>query len=605
MKLSPGNRYLYVGGQYSDLSWKIIDLANSSLPVLVSSNYIGAAVFGFDFSGSTAFLATGTGVQVYDVSNPTHPQLLRSYSTPTVPQDIRVSGNDLCVADARGGLSILALVDLNPPEAFITSPTSSSVWTNSTGTMNLSGTADDGLGLVQGAVVGVTWANNQGGGGNAMGTTNWSVTDIALLLGTNVLTVTAFDGAGNSSNATLTVTYQAASQNQAITFPAVADHTFGDRPITLVAAASSGLPVSFSVVSGAASLSNNVLTLTGAGAVTVQANQPGNASFNPAAAVNVSFNVAKADQSVTFPVLGDRSASDPSFSITASASSGLQVFFAVSGPATVNSNLVTLLGGGTVAIMAWQPGNSNFNAAALVQRSFNVSKIPQSVTFGSLSQQSAGDAPFPLGATSSSGLPVNFAIVSGPATLDGNIITLAGWGTVVVRASQAGNAMYAAAPSVDQSFAVSPAKNTLVAQQRLSDGSFQMAFYGDIGSTCVLQGSTDLVNWTPVMYFTCTNSPAVVVDTAGENYPKRFYRIAPVTSVPRPMLRFATPHPLTGSGLDLSLEGVPGLSYWVDFSTNLLSWLPLTNFGCTNWIMFLRDGSATNYSRRFYRAVVP
>ena len=210
-----------------------------------------------------------------------------------------------------------------------------------------------------------------------------------------------------------------------------------------------------------------------------------------------------------------------------------------------------------------------------------------------------------MGATASSGLPVSLGIVTGPATLSGNIITLTGWGTVVVRASQAGNAMYAAAPSVDQSFAVSPAKNTLVAQQRLSDGSFQLAFYGDIGSACVLQGSTDLVNWTPVLCFTCTNSPAVVVDTAGKNYAKRFYRIAPLTSTPQPILGFATPYPLTGGGLGLSLEGVPGLSYRIDCSTNMADWLAFTNFGCTNWIMFFRDGAATNYSRRFYRAVVP
>ena len=63
--------------------------------------------------------------------------------------------------------------------------------------------------------------------------------------------------------------------------------------------------------------------------------------------------------------------------------------------------------------------DSNFNAAALVQRSFNVSGIPQAITFGPLSQQGV-DAPFPLGATASSGLPVSFTIVSGPATLGGS-----------------------------------------------------------------------------------------------------------------------------------------------------------------------------------------
>jgi hypothetical protein len=528
MKLAPNNRYLYVGSQYPDQSWKIVDLANSSSPVLVSSNYIGAAVLGFDFSGSTAFLATGAGVRAYDVSNPSRPQLLRSYSTPAVPQDIKVSGNNLYVVDARGGLSILALADLNPPEAFITSPTSSSVWTTSAGTINIGGTADDALGLVRGAVVGVTWANNRGGGGSATGTANWSVSSITLFAGTNVLTITAVDGAGNSSNATLTVIYKPASQNQTITFPAIADHTFGDAPVPLVAAASSGLPVTFSVVSGPSALtSSNVLTLTGAGNVTVQANQVGNQSFNAASPVNVSFNVSKADQSIAFTPVPAKSASDVPFPLSASSSSGLPVYFDIlPGPATLSNNVVTLLfAAGTVTVSAWQPGNSNYNPAVTVQQSFTVGKVPQSILFGPLSQQRVGDAPFPLNATASSGLPVDFSLVSGPALLSGNIVALTGSGSVAVRASQPGNNTYAAALDVVQSFFVVLPDNTIASPQRLPDGTFEFAFYGVVGSNYTLQASTSLMDWTSLFSFVCTNSPTVLLDTNATKYNRRFYRV--------------------------------------------------------------------------------
>jgi len=44
-------------------------------------------------------------------------------------------------------------------------------------------------------------------GGTASGTVNWSITGIALQSGTNLITVTAYDAAGNSGNAGLTVTY--------------------------------------------------------------------------------------------------------------------------------------------------------------------------------------------------------------------------------------------------------------------------------------------------------------------------------------------------------------------------------------------------------------
>jgi uncharacterized repeat protein (TIGR02543 family) len=527
MRLAPNNRYLYVGCFNVDLSWKIIDLANSNSPVLVSSNYVGSGVYGFDFAGTTAYVAAGRNVLVYDVSNPVQPKLIRSYTTPNFALDVKVSGNTLFVSDQAGGFIILKLSDIDPPEVFISVPTSFPACTNTTGVLNLGGTADDNLGLAKGTVTSITWTSSRGGGGNATGTTNWSASGITLLPGTNVLTVTAFDQAGNSSNATLAVVYQSTNQNQSITFPAIADRTFGDAPVTLVAAASSGLPVSFSVVSGAASLSNNVMTSTGVGAVTVQANQPGNGSFNPAPSVNVTFNVAKADQSIAFAPVPAKSASDAPFALSATASSGLPVYFdMLTGPATLSNNVITLFAAGTVTVSAWQPGNSNYNAAVTVQQSFTVGKVPQSISFGPLSQQRVGDAPFGLTATASSGLPVDFSLVSGPALLSGNIVALTGSGTVALRASQPGNNTYAAAPDVVQSFFVVLPDNTIASPQRLPDGTFEFAFYGVVGSNYTLQASTSLMDWTSVFSFACTNSPTVVLDTSATNYSRRFYRVA-------------------------------------------------------------------------------
>jgi hypothetical protein len=273
--------------------------------------------------------------------------------------------------------------------------------------------------------------------------------------------------------------------------------------------------------------SSNVLSLTGAGTVTVQASQVGNGSFNSASPVNVSFNVAKADQSIAFAPVPAKSASDAPFALSATSSSGLPVYFdMLSGPAMLSNNVVTLLAAGTVSVSAWQPGNSNYNAAMTVQQSFTVGKVPQSITFGALSQQRAGDVPFQLMATASSGLPVSFSLVSGPAMLSGNIVALAGWGTVTVSASQPGNNTYAAAPDIVQSFFVLPPDNTIANPQRLSGGTFEFAFYGAVGSNYTLQASASLTNWTSLFSFACTNSPTVVVDTSATNYSRRFYRVA-------------------------------------------------------------------------------
>ena len=395
-----------------------------------------------------------------------------------------------------------------------------------------------------------------------------------LLPGTNILTATAFDATGNSSNATLTVVYQTTNQTQTITFLGIADCTFGGAPIPLVAAASSGLPVNFSVVSGPASLSNNVLALTGAGAVTVQANQPGNGSFNPATPVQVSFTVARANQSVAFVPVPAKSVSDAPFVLSATASSGLPVTFAIiSGPATVASNLVTVNGAGVVMVRASQPGNTNFNAALDVDLSFVVAKLPQFITFGSLGRQVFGDAPFPLAASASSGLPVSFSILSGPAVVSGNILTMTGAGLVVLRASQLGDSTYAATPNVDQVLIVVPSNNVITDFQRLANGMFTFRFYGEAGTNYVVQGSTNLVNWSAL----ATNQASGLgylefTDTSATNYSKIFYRIAPLSA-------------LIPSGLVLTLTLV-GNNVVVSWATNDVGFTleTATNLPPTSWV---------------------
>ncbi|QMU31036.1 T9SS type A sorting domain-containing protein [Adhaeribacter radiodurans] len=74
--------------------------------------------------------------------------------------------------------------------------------------------------------------------------------------------------------------------------------------------------------------------------------------------------------------------------------------------------------------------------------------ISQYVTFAPISYKSLGEAPFTLKATASSGLPVTFIVVSGPAKVKGNILTLTGTGTVTLKAYQAGNATYGPAEAI-------------------------------------------------------------------------------------------------------------------------------------------------------------
>jgi hypothetical protein len=98
-----------------------------------------------------------------------------------------------------------------------------------------------------------------------------------------------------------------------------------------------------------------------------------------------------------------------------------------------------------------------------------VTQAGQSITFAAIPNHQPGDAPFTVSASASSGLPVSFAIASGPATISGNTVTLTGpTGTVTVRASQAGDLDHTAAPDVERSFEVGYATCVLYDQNKVS-----------------------------------------------------------------------------------------------------------------------------------------
>lgn len=92
--------------------------------------------------------------------------------------------------------------------------------------------------------------------------------------------------------------------SQGIVFLPPASVTFGAAALNLstFAGATSGLPVSFKVVSGPATLKGTVLTFTGAGSVVIQANQSGNSSYVAAAPVSKTIAVAKAKPVIAWAV---------------------------------------------------------------------------------------------------------------------------------------------------------------------------------------------------------------------------------------------------------------------------------------------------------------
>lgn len=86
---------------------------------------------------------------------------------------------------------------------------------------------------------------------------------------------------------------------QAIVFVDIPDQTLGGGPVVLSARSTSGLPVVYEVLGAGAVLMGDVVTLTGAGPVTVRATQPGNDRYLPASALEYTFCVNPPKPTVT------------------------------------------------------------------------------------------------------------------------------------------------------------------------------------------------------------------------------------------------------------------------------------------------------------------
>jgi hypothetical protein len=209
--------------------------------------------------------------------------------------------------------------------------------------------------------------------------------------------------------------------------------TYGTTPLTLSATSNSGLAVSFSLISGPATLSGSTLIISGAGTVVIAANQPGNSDYAaapqvtesipvnralPIAAIASSVNPVLLNNGITFTATVTSGAGTPSGTVTfLDGSTALGTGTLSAGVATFTTSSLAV---GTHTITVAYGGDQNFLAATsspiteLVQDfSFNISTTTSSTTVTALP---GGTAVFNFTATPSGGttFPANIVLsVSG------------------------------------------------------------------------------------------------------------------------------------------------------------------------------------------------
>ena len=190
---------------------------------------------------------------------------------------------------------------------------------------------------------------------------------------------------------------QALSQlSQTITFPNPGTQTYGVAPVALTATASSGLPVTYSVVSGPATVSGNTLSITGAGSVTVEADQAGNSSYLPAPAVQQTFAVNRATLTATASNLAKTyGAANPALTYTmAGFINGDTQTSATSGAPSLTTTATSASPAGTYAIAAAQGTLAAANYTfSFVNGTLTIGKAALTVTAQNASMTYGGALP--------------------------------------------------------------------------------------------------------------------------------------------------------------------------------------------------------------------
>ena len=127
--------------------------------------------------------------------------------------------------------------------------------------------------------------------------------------------------------------------------------------------------------------SESAVSFVGVGICTVDANQPGNAGYAPAAQVSQTFSVGPGSQTITLTSDSPTNATvgGPPYHVTATGgASGNPVTFASSSPSTctISGSSVSFVGAGTCVVEAAQAGSANYLAAPTAYQSFPVAKAP-------------------------------------------------------------------------------------------------------------------------------------------------------------------------------------------------------------------------------------
>lgn len=173
---------------------------------------------------------------------------------------------------------------------------------------------------------------------------------------------------------------------------------------------------------------------------------------------------------------------------------------------------------------------------------------------------------------------------------------------------------YPSLGSLAQSLATSPGQNYLLSlwldnpsnQYGATPNQFEVLWNG---KTLYNQSNIPIIPWTNLQFIVTATAASTVLEFEFEDSPY-FLGLDDVSVIPitAPVFKLAQLVPANGANFSLSWGAIAGLSYQVQYSTNLLqtNWINLGGpvIAATNSLTFSDTNALLNSPRRFYRLLV-
>lgn len=270
-------------------------------------------------------------------------------------------------------------------------------------------------------------------------------------VGTTVLTATQVAD-GNYTGGSVQMPVEVVAATPVLAWISDFSRTFGEAPFPLTAPTgpSDGAFTYSSSDAAVATVAGDVVTITGAGTVTLTATQAPSSDGNYAgASITVVMTVDKASPAISWVGTLQRTWGEPAFAlpaVTTNSTGAITYASSDTSVATVSGNVVTMLAIGSTTITATQAEDANY-VAAEVSLVLEVGAATPSLVWVDDISKTYGEAAFDLPdpASPSAGAFTFTSADPAVATVEGRTVTIVGNGSTVLTATQAADGNWGAA----------------------------------------------------------------------------------------------------------------------------------------------------------------